>query len=186
MRLTESLIKVIFAKAIESEKVEELNAAFVKHLAMDHTFQKVKDEPGGLRGKRFLCLAISATISSKHSQHLEAVQLKWPYTASCMKSGQTLMASNPLAMQLTSHPVHKLAVKRENGAILCRMLRTKTSSQLFVDCGHCLPRSRDLCAAKTLKTLSCILFLSAAGHWGLGGACCYPAIGATRTIFIPS
>jgi hypothetical protein len=52
MRLTESLIKVIFAKAIESEKVEELNAAFVKHLAMDHTFQKVKDEHGGSSWKK--------------------------------------------------------------------------------------------------------------------------------------
>ena len=52
MRLTESLIKVIFAKAIESGKVNELNAAFLKHLQMENTFQKQKDEHGGSSWKK--------------------------------------------------------------------------------------------------------------------------------------
>jgi hypothetical protein len=52
MRLTEGLIKVIFAKAIESGKVDELNAAFRKHLDMENTFQKVKDEHGGSSWKK--------------------------------------------------------------------------------------------------------------------------------------
>jgi hypothetical protein len=40
MRLTKGLVKVImiFAKAIESGKVDELNAAFSKHLEMENTF----------------------------------------------------------------------------------------------------------------------------------------------------
>ena len=46
MRLTEALVKPMFARAISTKRVPELNSAFAKHLGLDGAFAQVQSEHG--------------------------------------------------------------------------------------------------------------------------------------------
>lgn len=46
MRLTEALVKSMFARAISSNGVKALNSAFKKHLGLDEAFAQVQSENG--------------------------------------------------------------------------------------------------------------------------------------------
>ena len=50
MRLTEALVKPMFARAIATKRVNALNAAFKQHLGLDDIFAQVQSEnsPGKL------------------------------------------------------------------------------------------------------------------------------------------
>lgn len=57
MRLTESLIKTMFARAIHWCRVPQLNAAFLKHFKMKDIFATVQDSEGGKSWKKVSFLA---------------------------------------------------------------------------------------------------------------------------------
>ena len=42
MRLTEALVKPLFARAISTNRVNALNSAFKKHMGMDEAFAQVQ------------------------------------------------------------------------------------------------------------------------------------------------
>ena len=46
MRLTEALVKPLFARAISTYRVNALNSAFKKHTGMDEAFAQVQSENG--------------------------------------------------------------------------------------------------------------------------------------------
>jgi hypothetical protein len=46
MRLTESLVKALFGRAVAAGRTKELNAAFKEHLSLADQFEKMKDKKG--------------------------------------------------------------------------------------------------------------------------------------------
>jgi uncharacterized membrane protein len=89
MRLTEALVKPLFARAIATSRVNALNAAFRQHLGLDDTFAQVQSEHGSgkvwkqVSFKAYECRLFSKTLAATATRPQEpaierVVHQVWP------------------------------------------------------------------------------------------------------------